>query len=64
MKKFLCLILGAIIALSMSSCMPPRRESEAEKRNKQIMAEENAKLNEILQKSGETETAEEETVAD
>ena len=62
MKKFICLMLSIVIVSSMTSCMPPRRESEAEKRNKQIIAEEEAKLNEILERSKAAET--EETIAD
>lgn len=64
MKKFLCIMLGMITVISMTSCMPPKRETEAQKRSKQIIAEEMAKLDEILEKSkmAETEEVEEETV--
>ena len=59
MKKIFCLILGVTIAFSMTSCMPPRRETEAEKRAKILIEEDNAKLDAIIEKSKALETADE-----
>ena len=63
MKKFLCFILCLITVFSLTSCLPPRRETEEEKRIKQLIAEDMAKLDAIIEKNKEAETMEE-TIAD
>lgn len=59
MKKFLCFMLCMLTVFSLTSCLPPRRETEAEKRTKMIIAEENAKLDAIIAKDKAAETEEE-----
>lgn len=56
MKKFFCIILGVITVMYMTSCAPPKRETEEQKRMKQIIAEEMEELEKILEKSKMAET--------
>ena len=61
MKKFLCLVLGVVTALTFSSCAPTRVETQEQKEMKQRIKEEMAELDEILARGRAQETTEETT---
>ena len=56
MKKIISIALAVITAVSFSSCVPQRVETEEQKRTKEAIVQEMAELEKILEKSRDETT--------